>query len=60
MVMEVETNPPINGSETFDQFDVELHLLNINMQKEVVKMIKPFLNILKVANNGIEFIMCWP
>ncbi len=58
--MEVETNPLANGSETFDQFDVELHLLNINMQEEVVKMIKPFLNFFKAFNNGIKFIMCWP
>jgi len=58
--MEVETNPLANGNETFDQFDVELHLLNINMEKEVVKMIKPFLKISKAFNNGIKFIMCWP
>jgi hypothetical protein len=42
--MEVETNPIVDGSETFDQFDVELHLLNINMWQEVVKVIKYFLN----------------
>ncbi len=60
MVTEGETNPLANGRETFDQFDVELHLLNIDVQEEVVKMIKPFLKILKAFNNGIKFIMCWP
>jgi hypothetical protein len=30
VVMEFEANP-LDGSETFDLFDVELHMLNKNM-----------------------------
>jgi len=45
--MKVETNPIVDGSETFDQFDVELHLSNINMWQEVVKVIKYFLEFFK-------------
>jgi hypothetical protein len=40
--MKVETNPIVDGSETFD-----LHLSNINMWQEVVKVIKYFLEFFK-------------
>ncbi len=42
---------PTNGSETFDQFDVELHLLKKNTQQEVVKVIKVFLRFLKLFDS---------
>jgi len=32
LAMEFQPNPFANGGETFDQFDVELHMLNKNMQ----------------------------
>ncbi len=34
-------------NDTFDQFDVVLQLLGGNMQHEVVKVIKPFLDLKK-------------
>jgi hypothetical protein len=37
----------VDGSETFDWFDMELHLLSINMRQKFVKAIKLFLNFLK-------------
>jgi hypothetical protein len=37
----------IDGSETFDWFDMELHLLSINIRQEVVKAFRHFLNFLK-------------
>jgi hypothetical protein len=40
--MEVETYP-LDGSETFDLFDVEFHTLSKNMRHEVVKVFKLFL-----------------
>ncbi len=43
MPMEAKTNPLVNGNKTLNEFDVEFHLLNINIQKEVVKLIKPVL-----------------
>jgi hypothetical protein len=47
MAMEFQLDPFIDGSETCDQFDVELQMLNKNMHQEVVKVIKPFLQFLK-------------
>jgi hypothetical protein len=38
---------PLHGNETFDLFDVELHTLNENMQQEVMKVLKHFLEFLK-------------
>jgi hypothetical protein len=32
LAMEFQPNPFANGGETFDQFDVELHMLSKNMQ----------------------------
>jgi len=40
MPMEAKTNPLVNGNKTLDKFDVEFHLLNRNIQQEVVKLIK--------------------
>jgi hypothetical protein len=48
--MEFEANP-LDGSETFDLFDVELHTLNKNMQHEVVKVLKPFLEFIKAFDS---------
>ncbi len=45
MVMEFEIDPLVDGNDTFDLFDVELHMLN--MQQEDLKVIKPFLEFLK-------------
>jgi hypothetical protein len=45
VVMEFETNPLVNGNETFDLFDVELHMLN--MWQEVLKVINPLMEFLK-------------
>jgi hypothetical protein len=63
MTMKVETNPIVDGSETFDQFDVELHLLNINMWQEVVKVIKYFLEFFKTFDfqqvHNILVCKCW-
>jgi hypothetical protein len=42
MALEFESNPLVNGVETFDQFDVELHFLKKNMWQEV-KVIISFL-----------------
>jgi hypothetical protein len=39
MAMDAKKNPIFDGSETFDQFDIELHLLNKNMWYKVVKEI---------------------
>jgi len=33
--------------KTFDLFEVEIHFLHKNMQLEVIKVIKPFLEFLK-------------
>jgi hypothetical protein len=38
---------PLDGNETFDLFDVELHTLSKNMQQEVIKVLKHFLEFLK-------------
>ncbi len=35
----------------FDQFDMKFHSLNRNMQHEVVKVIKPFLEFLKAFDS---------
>jgi hypothetical protein len=47
--MEFEANS-LDGSETFDLFDVELHTMKKNMWHEVVKVLKPFLEFLKASN----------
>jgi hypothetical protein len=39
--------PLVDGGETFDQFDIDLHLLRKNMWQEVVKVIRPFQQFLK-------------
>jgi hypothetical protein len=51
MAMEFQQYPFIDGSETCDQLDVELQMLNKNMRQEVVKVIKPFLQFLKAFNS---------
>jgi hypothetical protein len=51
MALEFEPNPLLMGGETFDQFDVELHLLKKNMQQEVMKAIKLFLQFLKLFDS---------
>jgi hypothetical protein len=43
MPMEAKTNPLVNGNKTLNKFDVEFHLLNRNIQQELVKLIKPIL-----------------
>jgi len=45
MAMESQLNSVVDRSETCDQFDVELQMLNKTMQQEVVKLIKPFVTI---------------
>jgi hypothetical protein len=39
------------GSETCDQFDVELQMLSKNMRQQVVKVIKPFVQFLKAFDS---------
>jgi hypothetical protein len=46
VAMEFQPNSLIDGSETCDQFDVELQMLNKNMQQEVVKVIRHSLQFL--------------
>jgi len=46
MVMESKAYP-LDGNETFGLFDVEVHTLSKNMQQEVMKVLKHFLEILK-------------
>jgi hypothetical protein len=41
MVMDAKTNPIVDGSETFNQFDIKLHLLN----QICVKVVKVILNL---------------
>jgi galactitol-specific phosphotransferase system IIC component len=41
----------VDGSETFDSFDMVLHLLSINMWQEVVKVIGPFKFFLKAFDS---------
>jgi len=43
VALELEFDPLVDGVETFDQFDVELHFLKKNMWQEVVEVIIPFL-----------------
>ncbi len=40
-----ELDPLVYGNETLDQFDVDLHLLNINVWQKIKKVIKPFWKI---------------
>jgi hypothetical protein len=46
VAMKSQLDPLVDGIETCDQFDVELHMFNKNMRQEVVKVIKPFLQFL--------------
>jgi hypothetical protein len=41
-VINFELDPLVYGNETLDQFDVDLHLLNIYVWQEIEKVIKPF------------------
>ncbi len=43
VALELKFDPLVDGVETFDQFDVELHFLKKNMWQEVVEVIIPFL-----------------
>lgn len=47
VAMEFEVDPIVNENVTFDLFDVELHMLNINLRLEVIKVIKHFFEFLK-------------
>ncbi len=38
-------------NDTFDEFDVVLQLLGGNMQHDVVKVIKPFLDLKKIFDS---------
>jgi hypothetical protein len=42
VAVEFEVDPIVNKNVTFDLFDVELHMLNINLRLEVIKVIKHF------------------
>jgi hypothetical protein len=42
---------PFDGNETFDIFYVELHTLSENMQHEVMKVLKHFLEFLKTFDS---------
>jgi hypothetical protein len=48
--MECKSNT-LDGYETFDLFDVEFHTLKKNIRKEVVKVLKPFLEFLKAFDS---------
>jgi hypothetical protein len=43
VALELEFDPLVDGVETFEQFDVELHFLKKNFWQEVVKVIIHFL-----------------
>jgi hypothetical protein len=45
LIVAIESQPDSfdDGSETCDEFDDELQMLYKNMQQEVVKVIRPFL-----------------
>jgi hypothetical protein len=43
IAMEFQPNPFVDGSETYDQFDVEFQILSKNMWQKVMKVIKPIL-----------------
>jgi len=47
VVVEFEVDPIVNENVTFDLSDVELHMLNINLRPEVIKVIIHFLKNLK-------------
>ncbi len=51
MAMESQLDPLVDGSETCDQFDVELQMLSKNMRQEVVKVMKPFLQFLRAFDS---------
>ncbi len=51
LAMEFQPNPYVDGSETCDQFDVKFHMLSKNMWQKVVKVIKFFLQFLKVFDS---------
>ncbi len=42
---------PFDGNETFDIFDAEFHTLSENMQHEVMKVFKHFLEFLKTFDS---------
>jgi hypothetical protein len=45
VITKFELDPLVYGNETLDQFDVDLHLLNINVWQKIEKVIKPFWKI---------------
>jgi hypothetical protein len=47
MDMEVTLLQLFNGLEIFKLFEVEIFLLHKNMQMEVIKIVKPFLEFLR-------------
>jgi hypothetical protein len=52
VVVEFEVDPIVNENVTFDLFDVELHMLNVNLwHNEVIKVIKYFLKFFKTFDS---------
>jgi hypothetical protein len=45
VITKFELDPLVYGNETLQQFDVDLHLLNINVWQEIEKVIKPLWKI---------------
>jgi len=49
--LEVEVGHAIDVFDSLDAFDIELNIFENNMQVEVVKVIKPFLQILQAYDS---------
>jgi hypothetical protein len=52
MNMEVTLLPLFGGPEIYDSFESEILVLHKNMQLEVIKAIKPFLQFLRTFDGG--------
>ncbi len=51
LTLEVEMGEPTNALDVIDDFDVDVFIFQNNMWVQVVKVIKPFLQFLKVYDS---------
>ncbi len=51
IAMKFQLDPFVDGSETYDQFDVEFQILNKNMWQKVMKVIRPILQFLRTFDS---------
>jgi hypothetical protein len=51
LTLEVEVRHAIDVFDSLDAFDIELNIFENNMQVEVVKVIKPFLQFLQAYDS---------